>query len=103
MADEAIAITGKDNIEAVKRLVLRHRLHLEMIGLTFRGATTGNLIRNLIGSKTRSRSKLMKEYEDWMEKQGLVFNRYTESVKLTHIQEEKNEIPNHIRRRTVQG
>jgi hypothetical protein len=97
-SDEGFVITGKDNIEAYRRLALRHRLHLETIGLTFRGMAVSNAIRKMIDSKTRSRLKLLQEYEDWMEQQGLEFNRYTESVKLTQVQEEKHEIPNHIQR-----
>jgi len=91
---------GKDQVKDYVALMVRHRLYLETKGLKFR-TSTGNYIRDLIGSKTKNKLKLLSEYEDWMENQGFTFKRYTEPVKLTLLQEEKHEIQNHIRRKQL--
>jgi len=99
--NEIFVFKGEKEVRDYTTMMVRHRLHLETKGLKFRGTPTGNYIRNLIGSKTKNKLKLLSEYEDWMEKQGFTFKRYTEPVKLTLLQEEKHEIQNHIRRKQL--
>jgi len=76
-------LKGIEETTAASRLMIRHRLHLETKGIQFKGTATSVYIRQLLGSKTRNKLKLLAEYEDWMEIQGFTFKRYTESVKLT--------------------
>lgn len=60
-----------DKIQGYRMLALRSRLKLEAkIGMPFssRGPTTGNMVREVIGSKTRNRRKLLKEFNEWLKK-----------------------------------
>ena len=69
MSNEAIVLTG-DGIEFFRLLSLKGRLKLEVqTGMNFRMSCT-QTIRDIIGSKTRSKKKLLAEYEDWMIAKG---------------------------------
>jgi hypothetical protein len=101
MSQEIIVLEGEDQTHAYSLMMLRHRLHLETIGIKFKGRPTSVYIRKILKSKTMNKNHLLAEYEDWMVMKGYNINRYTETVKLTQRQEEKDEIQNHIRRQTL--
>lgn len=60
----ATIITG-DSIDLYAILAMKHRLGLEVKGLRFR-VNTAPAVRKLIGSKTRSKQKLLEEFEKWI-------------------------------------
>ena len=59
-------ISDPYGIERYRWLVLRARLRLEVKGLTSR-IPTAPAVRDLLGSKTRSKAKLLKELEQFIE------------------------------------
>lgn len=61
----ATIITG-DSIDLYRILAMKHRLGLEVKGLRFK-INTAPHVRKLIGSKTRSKAKLLEEFEAWIE------------------------------------
>lgn len=64
-------ITG-NQIHAFRLMVLRSGLTLEIKGLRIsRGRSCAAIIREMIGSKTRDKTALLFEFEQWMERDGV--------------------------------
>lgn len=62
------------NIEAARLLTLRAALSIEVkTGLqrSSRGRSTGTLIREATGLKARTKEVLLRDYEKWLEEQGI--------------------------------
>lgn len=61
-------ITG-NAIPAYRLMVLRSGLELEIKGMTRKGGRScAAIIREMIGSKTRDKTALLREFEQWMER-----------------------------------
>lgn len=61
-------ITG-NQIPAFRLMVLRGGLELEIKGLRVsKGRSCATIIREMIGSKTRDKTALLREFEQWMER-----------------------------------
>ena len=60
-------ITG-NAIPAYRLMVLRSGLELEIKGLRHTGRSCATIIREMIGSKTRDKTALLLEFEQWMER-----------------------------------
>lgn len=60
-------ITG-NAIHAYRLMVLREGLELEIKGMTRKGRSSATIIRKMIGSKTRDKAALLREFEQWMER-----------------------------------
>ena len=63
----ATVITG-DSINMFRALSLKGRLQLEVKGIKFR-LPTAPAVREMIGSSTRSKAKLLEELEEWIKKE----------------------------------
>ena len=60
-------ITG-NQIPAFRLMVLRSGLELEIKGLSRKGRSCAAIIREMIGSTTRDKTALLREFEQWMER-----------------------------------
>ncbi|NTU52266.1 MAG: hypothetical protein HGB04_06610 [Chlorobiaceae bacterium] len=67
MTDKCVVIDTPEGIEMYRLLALRSALQLECKGLRFRGGSAVKTVRELIGSKTRSREKLLAELDGVIE------------------------------------
>lgn len=66
-----VVITGGRAIEEGRLIALRWALSLETRGLKRRGAPASQLVREATGLKTRKKSKLLEEYDQWLEEKGV--------------------------------
>jgi hypothetical protein len=63
-------ITGGD-IERLRLVALRGRLRLEVAGLRFNGRPSAVIIREATGLTTRNKAKLLLEFDQWLDDNGI--------------------------------
>ena len=73
--DGSFVLDQPHEIEAFRLLSLRGRLQVEVrTGMTWR-QPSGPIVREVIGSKTRNKAKLLAEYEAWLIEKGILKDR----------------------------
>lgn len=71
-------VTGQADINLFRLLALRGALHLETLGIRTTRRPVGAAVRQAIGSSVKSKAKLLKALEDYIEaERGPLAKRYT--------------------------
>ena len=69
MTDEGFTVTGS-GIHEYRLLALKGALKLEVLGMKRHGRSAATLVREEMGSKTRIKKDLLKEYEEWLKQRA---------------------------------
>lgn len=64
-------LTG-GNIERFRLITLRAALQLEIAGMRRRGRSAANIIREILGTQTRGRTKLLSEFDARLREAGIL-------------------------------
>lgn len=67
-----IVITGQRDVEAVRMLALKGALKLETLGLRHSRANIAQIVRGILGVKTRNKRDLLAQFEQYLVNRGIL-------------------------------
>ena len=75
-ATDCMVFDTKEKIEAFRLLSLKGRLKFEVLcpGMRFK-ISTASVVRDILGSKTRSKAKLLQEFEQYLMDRNILIKK----------------------------